>query len=125
MHYIGKKKSIKKVTFDTGFYVTKDTAIDFLEDKLSIIGLNDHEKNEFIMYWLPILEKNQQSLVYFALTDENQKDNELIITPKPDSLLRVTMYVKKVNKKINIPEEYLPTFERNGFVAIEWGGSNE
>jgi hypothetical protein len=120
-----EEKINKKVTFDTGFYVTKDTAIDFLEDKLSIIGLNDHEKNEFIMYWLPILEKNQQSLVYFALTDENQKDNELIITPKPDSLLRVTMYVKKVNKKINIPEEYLPTFERNGFVAIEWGGSNE
>ena len=47
---------------------------------------------------------------------------ELIINPKPDSLLRITMHVKKVNRKINVKEQELPTFNRVGFVAVEWGG---
>lgn len=110
-------------SFDEGFYVTKDNAITFLEEKLSIIGLNDKERNEFIMYWLPILEKNERNLIYFELTDERQKHNELIITPTPDSLLRINMHIKKVNKKINIKEQELPTFERKGFTAVEWGGT--
>ena len=111
-----------KPSFKEGFYVEKDDAIEFLEEKLSIIGLNDRERNEFIMYWLPILESNKKSLVYFELTESKEKYNKLIIDPKPDSLLRITMHVKKVNRKINIKEQELPTFNRVGFVAVEWGG---
>ena len=111
-----------EVNFKEGFYVTKENAINFLEEKLSIIGLNDREKNEFIMYWLPILENNKQSLVYFELTEERESTNKLIIEPKPDSLLRVSIHIKKVNERVNIKEQKLNTFERNGFVAVEWGG---
>lgn len=113
------------IDFKEGFYVTKDNAIDFLEEKLSIIGLNDKERNEFIMYWLPILEKNNQSLVYFELTEELQQNNKLLIEPKPDSLLRVRIHIKKVNSKVDIKEQKLPSFERKGFVAVEWGGTNQ
>lgn len=111
-----------KPSFKEGFYVEKDDAIEFLEEKLSIIGLNDRERNEFIMYWLPILESNKKSLVYFELTESKEKYNKLIINPKLDSLLRITMHVKKVNRKINVKEQELPTFNRVGFVAVEWGG---
>lgn len=110
------------VDFSTGFYVTKSNALDFLEEKLTTIGLNDKERNEFIMYWLPILEKNGKSLVYFELTEQRQTFNKIIINPTPDSLLRVAIHIKKVNKKTNIAEETLSTFERNGFTAVEWGG---
>ena len=112
------------VNFKEGFYVTSDKAIDFLEEKLSIIGLSDRERNEFIMYWLPVLEKNKQSLVYFEFTDEIEAHQKLMIHPKPDSLLRVRIHIKKVSKYVDIKEEKLPTFVRNGFVAVEWGGSN-
>ena len=74
------------------------------------------------MYWLPVLEKDGNNLVFFKLTEELQDNNELIITPKPDSLLRVRMIVKKVNSKFKIKEQQLPTFSRDGFVAVEWGG---
>ena len=110
------------VDFTEGFYVTKASAIDFLEEKLSIIGLNPKERNEFIMYWLPILEKNEKSLVYFELTEERDKYNKLIINPKPDSVLRVAIHIKKVNKKTSIKEEKLKTFKRSGFTVVEWGG---
>jgi hypothetical protein len=110
------------IDFKEGFYVTKDNAISFLEEKLSVIGLSEREANEFIMYWLPILENNKQSLVYFELTEERQRHNKLIISPTPDSLLRVAIHVKRVNTKVNIKEQKLPTFKRQGFVAVEWGG---
>ena len=74
------------------------------------------------MYWLPILEKNEKSVVYFELTKERESYNKIIIDPKPDSLLRIAIHVKKVDKKPNIKEEKLEKFERNGFTAVEWGG---
>lgn len=111
-----------EVNFEKGFYVTKENAITFLEEKLSTIGLNEKERNEFIMYWLPILEKNGQSLVYFELTEEREKYNKLEITPAPDSLLRIAIHVKKVNKPVKIKEQHLTSFNRHGFTAVEWGG---
>ena len=51
-----------------------------------------------------------------------EKKNKLIINPKPDSLLRINIHIKKVNKKFSIKEQELPRFERKGFVAVEWGG---
>ena len=116
------EKRYNEVDFKEGFYVEGKDAINFLEEKLSYIGLNDKERNEFIMYWLPIMEKNGKNLVYFELTKERESGNKLIIEPKPDSLLRVSIHIKKVNKKTNIKEEKLETFKRIGFTAVEWGG---
>ena len=75
------------------------------------------------MYWLPILEKNEKSLVYFELTKERESYNKLNISPKPDSMLRLVIHIKKVDKKISIPKQNLTKFQRKGFVAGEWGGT--
>ena len=74
------------------------------------------------MYWLPILESNEKNLVYFELTEERDNTNKIQISPKPDSLLRVAIHVKKVNEKVNINEQKLTKFNRIGFTAVEWGG---
>ena len=111
------------VDFSTGFYVDGDNAIEFLEEKLDIIGLNSREVNEFIMYWLPIFESNKHNLVYFELTEERENNNKLIINPKPDSLLRVNMHIKKVDSKVDIKEQKLESFNRTGFTVVEWGGT--
>lgn len=111
------------IDFSTGFYVDSDNAIEFLEEKLDIIGLNSREANEFIMYWLPIFESNKHNLVYFELTEERENNNKLIINPKPDSLLRVNMHIKKVDSKVDIKEQKLESFNRTGFTVVEWGGT--
>ena len=116
------EKRYNEVDFKEGFYVEGKDAIKFLEEKLAIIGLNDKERNEFIMYWLPIMENNKKNLVYFELTKERELGNKLIITPKPDSLLRVSIHIRKVNEKVNIKEQKLESFKRVGFTAVEWGG---
>lgn len=116
------EKRYNEVDFNEGFYVEGKDAIKFLEEKLSIIGLNDKERNEFIMYWLPIMENNKKNLVYFELTNERELGNKLIIEPKPDSLLRVSIHIKKVSTKTSIKEQKLESFKRYGFTAVEWGG---
>ena len=117
------EKQVHSVDFSTGYYVDKNNAIDFLEKKLSYIGLSRREANEFIMYWLPILEKNEKNLVYFELTEERESYNKINIEPKPDSLLRLVIHIKKVDKKVDIPKQNLTKFQRKGFVAVEWGGT--
>ena len=114
---------VHSVDFSTGYYVEKDNAIEFLEKKLAYIGLSRREANEFIMYWLPVLERNEKNLVYFELTEERDSYNKLKITPTPDSLLRVVIHIKKVDSKVEIPKQSLTKLQRKGFVAVEWGGT--
>ena len=111
------------VDFSEGFYVTAENAIYFLEEKLALLGLSEREADEFIMFWLPVLEQNGQSVVYFEQTAEREAECPLDVTPAPDSTLRVIIHVKAVDAPIEIPEQTLEPFERSGFALVEWGGT--
>lgn len=107
--------------FSKGFCVKGEDTAEFLAETLEKIGLTPREANEFIIYWLPILEKNEYNLISFqqeAYTDTA----ELEITPKPDSLLRVFMAAKPLDVPVEIEPQEFEGFERNGFTAVEWGG---
>lgn len=108
--------------YPDGFCVPSEDSAEFLEEKLAELGFTELEANEFIMYWLPIMERNEYNLVRFELTEEREDENALLITPKPDSLLRVAMHIKGVPSPVHIKEQILPSFERVGFAAVEWGG---
>lgn len=105
-----------------GYVVSgKDTA-EFLEKKLAEIGLNRKEANEFIVYWLPRMQENTYNLITFQ--NEIYTDAaRLEITPKPDSILRVFMVYKPLEKAIEIEEPTIEPFERKGFTVVEWGGT--
>jgi len=106
-----------------GFIVTEGNAEKFLEEKLKILGLNDKEKTDFITFWLPILLRNKVSLCSFQ-TKKFFENYELNVTPKPDSVIRIFLTIKKLDKPINIREQKLVSAERKGFTVIEWGGTN-
>ena len=105
-----------------GFIVKSEDAENFLEEKLKILGLNDKESTDFITYWLPLLLKNKLSLCSFQ-TQEFFNNFELDINPKPNSILRVFLSIKKIDYPINIEEQKLESFERKSFSVVEWGGS--
>lgn len=113
---------------DSGFLVKAEDAREFLEQSLTQLGLNELEQNDFITYWLPKLEKNGESFVTFAA--EQYTDNAVLtVTPQPDSVLRVQMLISKVDDSNRVafqklPEQELPRFEREGFVLVEWGGTD-
>ena len=58
----------------------------------------------------------------FELTDEREASNALIISPEPDSTLRMAMHIKGLTSPIKINDQPLTEFERIGFTAVEWGG---
>ena len=109
---------------EDGFVVEGKDTIKFLEEKLSILGLNYKESDEFIMYWLPKLESNKYNYIRFKTMDEINKSMGLEIEPKPDTLIRVLMEYKPLDEKINVKEQQLTKVERKGYTVVEWGGTN-
>jgi hypothetical protein len=86
------------------------------------MGLTPREYNEFIVYWLPIMKENKYNLITFA-GEEYENIAQLKITPQPDSILRIMMLFKPLNKPIKVEEQQLKPFTRKGFTVVEWGGT--
>lgn len=116
-------KNIIKPTMNEGFVVKGEDTISFLEEKLSILGLNEREANEFIIYWLPKLEPNKYNYIRFQTMEQIEENMPLEITPKPDSTIRIVMEYKALEEPIEVKEQQLSTPQRTGFTAVEWGGT--
>jgi len=105
-----------------GFIVSGEDTVDFLQNKLSFMGLTPVEYNEFIVYWAPQMQSNKYNLITFQGAAFSNTA-ELIIAPTPDSVLRVYMVFKPLKSPIEIEEQVITPFERTGFAVVEWGGS--
>ena len=112
-----------KPNMEEGFIVKGEDVVEFLEEKLEILGLNEKEAEEFIVYWLPKLESNKYNYIRFETIEEINNSMPLEITPKPDSIIRVLMEFKGLDKPIKVQEQQLETPVREGFTAVEWGGT--
>ena len=105
-----------------GFCVKGEDTAKFLEDALKKLGLNRREANEFIVYWLPLMQDNPYNIISFQ-TDIYTDAAKLNINPSPDTLIRVFMTWQSADKYIELPEQQLSAPERNGFTVVEWGGT--
>lgn len=115
-------------TINSGKVVKGEESAAYLEDSLGKLGLSDAEANEFIVYWLPELEKNRYNLISFDNTyladfplSASTADGEI------QKILRVYMVFKAVENPEDyksLPEEQFDSrFSRNGLYVVEWGGS--
>lgn len=108
--------------FSEGFCVAGSDTERFLKEKLTYMGLTENEMNEFIVYWLPIMEHNAYNLITFQ-GDAYTNSAKLNITPTPDSLLRIFMAYVPLENAVDITPQKLESFERKGFTVVEWGGT--
>ena len=108
--------------FSEGFCVAGSDTESFLKEKLTYMGLTEEEMNEFIVYWLPLMEHNKYNLISFQ-SDAYTDSAKLDITPAPDSMLRIFMTYVPLEEAAEIQPQQLDTFERKGFTVVEWGGS--
>lgn len=106
-----------------GFSVHRDDVDTFLEQKMGELGLNFAEAQDFITYWAPMMKQNEWSLVSFQ-TERYEELAQLIVDPKPDTLIRVYMVFKKSGRQLDLPGQKLKKLKRKGFTVVEWGGSN-
>lgn len=108
--------------FDEGFCVAGDETEVFLREKLAYMGLTPREYNDFLVYWVPEMQQNPYNLITFA-TRQYEQLAPLMVSPAPDSVLRVHMVYKAVDAPVAIPAQQLNSFVRKGFTMVEWGGS--
>ena len=105
-----------------GFCVKGEDTAAFLEAALDKLGLTRREANEFIVYWLPLMEQNSYNIISFQ-TDAYTDTARLKVNPAPDTLIRVFMAWQGVDTYVELPEQALTAPEHKGFTVIEWGGT--
>lgn len=113
---------LDQVTYDDGFIVTSNEAITFLENQLTQAGLNSIEQADFITFWGPKLASNPLNYVRFEWNETCDKFAELEITPKPDHVYRLYIFMAPIDEPFQVHPQQIPTIERTGFSAFEWGG---
>lgn len=113
------------MTWNEGFVVEKENLLLFFEDKLTAMGLSSIEQQDYITYWVPLMNKNEKNYIHFIFNEEYNEYANISITPKPDNMFRVFMLWTKADnfKDINIPEQIIPSFKHEGFTIVEWGGA--
>jgi hypothetical protein len=93
--------------------------------KYGLVGI---EQQEFLEYWVDRLQKIGSPYILFSVIEskEKQRIDHLIITPTPDTLITFLAYFKPINspfyaiEPLKLPET--PPV-RQGFTAVEWGGT--
>lgn len=107
---------------EEGWVVSYDELDNWMEIKSDELGLNEKEKMQFKEYWLSELPKSKYYEIRLLSNEFLNENMGLDINPKPDTVIRIELYFKPINERINIREPILKTPERKGFVVVEWGG---
>jgi len=112
---------------DKGWIVARKDLEEWFNEYLPELGLNKKEKEQFMEYWLEMLQGKdyyELKLLSRAFLEEHAK---LTITPSPDTLIRVIFHFTpldkyEADKYKTLKPPLIKTPERKGFVALEWGG---
>ena len=107
--------------FSRGFCIAGSDTEQFLKETLPVMGLNEQEMNEFIVYWLPRMEHNTYNLIAFQ-NEAYTETAKLTVSPAPDSECRIFMAYVPLEAAVAVEPQQITPFERHGFAVVEWGG---
>lgn len=116
---------LNEFDFSQGSIVNRANTILFLENKLTQFGLNSKEQADFITFWGPQLMQNENNFIHFVTNEAADLFADLEIVPAPNAIYRIYLiYTDPKNLDYTtLSEQILPVMNRNGFIALEWGGA--
>ncbi len=104
-------------------WVVKQTQLKtFLPAKLKALGLNKHETADFMDFWLQRMTEKPYYFVTFMGNSTMDTLAPLTVEPKPDTVIRILMDFKPLDKPIAVKGYTIKTPKRKGFTVVEWGG---
>jgi hypothetical protein len=91
------------------------------------LGLINGEQEDFLEFWVPVLNNMKSPYIYFSILPPDEKDavDRLTISPEPDTRIEFIAYFKPFQQTFDIEPLELPQTppERVGFTEVEWGGT--
>lgn len=110
---------------NNGWVVKKENVQDRISEILFAYGLNKTEVEDFVEYWLPIMEQENSSYIFFTFLVDNQVNQiaKLEFSVAPESMLRLFMVYKPLDSYKEVTPLKIEKIQREGFTVIEWGGA--
>ena len=126
------------------FNMNIDNSSKLMNDSYSVYITNDDDfGNVYYFKGTDYLKLNEKinathgfSVSAFTFVADNKSRNNLgivstsnlnsiaplSISPKPDTIIRVTLYFEALDNKISLPQPKIMPIKRQGFTVVEWGG---
>lgn len=125
--YWAGKSSKSYPVIKEGWIVKKDEITQFLNAKLSELGLSPKEKFDMMEYWVPQIIQRPEPYFRMAFLTNKEMDElaPLNVNPAPDTTIRVFLDylpLKDMPRKLPLPQDLPKPASRSGFVLVEWGG---
>lgn len=100
-------------------------AVNYLEKELSLVGMNQREKTDFITYWAPRMQK--WAYVQITWLQNRQIDPLATLKLSPDYTqnriyLLFTGSDQPIEQTLSVKPRLLQPFDRSGNYLVEWGG---
>jgi hypothetical protein len=106
-----------------GFVIPQAEVARFFEWILPRLGLNERESKDFQEAWLPRFHDAPYYFITFLPRETIDRLAPLVVTPKPDAVIRVLMDFRPLRARESITAPDLPAPPaRRGFTVVEWGG---
>jgi len=106
-----------------GFVIPRHEIAAFFERILPRLGLNERESRDFRDAWLPRFHDAPYYFITFLPRATIDRLAPLVVTPKPDAVIRVLMDYRPLWTSERVKAPHLPPPpERRGFTVVEWGG---
>ena len=64
-----------------------------------------------------------KNYIRFATAQKIEVNMPLEVTPMPETLIRILMVWKPLEKAIEVEEQELNQVQRKGYTVVEWGGT--
>lgn len=109
----------------SGFVVNRNDLVNFFDNRLRKVGLNEKEITDFKDFWIKKMQENKSPYFFirFLFNEYMDEAAPISISPKPDTIIRVFMDWRPLQEPVYIAEQQLITLDRKGFTVVEWGGS--
>jgi hypothetical protein len=126
LYWAGQVMNKTYPKMDQGWVVEKENLSAFFNAKFEEMGFSSKEKDDFISYWVP--EMNKKDTPYYKISFMNTYQlNEIFpmkVEPEPKSVFRIFMdWAPLIEKPATYLEpQVLGKIQRSGFTMVEWGG---